>query len=246
MRKLLSIALLGGVLLALFLPACKHDPFFTDITDPDPDPVDTLDPGNTTGWPCSPDSAYFETQVLPLLISQCAMSGCHDAASHQEGIILTNYQQVMSTGKVKAFNPGGSDLYEAIMETKPDKRMPRPPAAALTADQKALIRKWIEQGAKNNTCNENYGACDTTNVTYSGYIAPLMSGTCTGCHSGTNPQGGLRLTTYSEVKASAQSGKLYGAIARLPGYAAMPQGGAALSSCAVSKVKNWVDAGMPQ
>jgi len=244
MRLLFVTSLLGGVLLAFFLPACKHDPLFTDVTDPDP--VDTLDPGGTNGWPCSPDSAYFETQVLPLLISQCAMSGCHDAASHQDGVILTNYQQVMSTGKIKAFNPGGSDLYEAITETDSDKRMPRPPAAALTAEQKALIRRWIEQGAKNNTCNENYGACDTSNVTYSGYIAALMSTNCTGCHGGANPQAGLRLTTYAEVKAAAQNGVLHGVIARLPGYPAMPQGGAALSSCAVSKVKNWVDTGMPQ
>lgn len=244
MRNIILVLPFAGLLSALFLPACKHDPLFSAPTDPDP--VDTTDPGNTTGSPCSPDTVYFQNQILPLLISRCAMSGCHDAASKQKGVVLTNYQQVMSTAKIKPFNPGGSDLYEVITETKPDKRMPQPPADPLTSEQKALIRKWIEQGAKDNGCNENYGACDTTNVTYTNYMATLLANHCTGCHGGTNPQGGLRLITYAEAKAAGQSGKLYGVVARLPGYPAMPQGGAALSSCAVAKVKNWVDAGMPQ
>lgn len=241
MRNIILVFLLTGLLSALFLPACKHDPLFSSNVDPDP--VDTTD---ASGIPCSPDTVYFQNQVLPLLLSQCAMPGCHDAISKQEGVVLTNYQQVMSTGKVKPFDPGGSDLYEVITETKPDKRMPRPPADPLTTEQKALIRKWIEQGAKNNTCNENYGACDTTNVRYTNYVATLLANYCTGCHGGANPSAGLRLTTYAEVKAAGQSGKLYGTIAPLPGYPAMPQGGAALSACAVSKVKSWVDAGMPE
>jgi hypothetical protein len=241
MRILLAILSFVGLFSALVLPSCKHDPLFSGNVDPDP--VDTTD---TSGIPCSPDTVYFQNQILPLLISRCAMPGCHDAASKQKGVVLTDYQQVMSTAKVKPFNPGGSDLYEVITDNDPDDRMPRPPAAPLTTEQKAMIRKWIEQGAKNNTCNENYGACDTTNVTYTNYVGTLLANHCTGCHSGANPSAGLRLTTYAEAKAAGQTGKLYGAIARLPGYPAMPQGGAALSVCAVSKVKNWVDGGMPE
>ncbi|MEQ1744957.1 MAG: hypothetical protein ABMA02_06010 [Saprospiraceae bacterium] len=235
------------VIISFFGPGCKHDSLFSGGTDPYPDPVDTLDPGiDSTGWPCGPDTAYFKNQVLPLLISQCAMAGCHDALTHEDGVILTDYQNVIATGKVKPSDPNGSDLYKSIIATSASKRMPRPPAAPLSAEQKELIRKWIAQGAKNNECNENYGACDTTGVTYSNFVGALMANQCTGCHGGAYTYGSLRLTTYAEVKASAQSGKLYGAIARQPGYVAMPQGGAALSSCFVSKVKSWVDAGMPQ
>ncbi len=223
------------------MPACKHSPLTGE------EPTDPNNPNTpTTGVPCSPDSVYFETQVLPMLISNCARSGCHDATTRAEGIVLTDYQQIMTTGKVKPGNPADSKIYKTIIDTRPDKRMPPPPSAPLTAEQQALLRKWIEQGARNNTCDANAGLCDTTTVTYSGFVQPLMDTYCKGCHSGPSPQGGLSLSTYAEVKASAQSGRLYGSIAHLPGYSPMPKGGAALPSCSVNKVRRWINLGMPQ
>lgn len=243
MRSLLASFVILAAVIAISLPSCKHDPMFTI---PDPQDTVTIDTGANAGVPCSPDTAYFQNQVLPLLISQCAQAGCHDAATRAEGIELTSYQKVMTTGKVKAFNPNDSKIYKAILETDPDDRMPRPPAAPLTAEQKDLIRKWIQQGAQNNVCNENYGSCDTTNVTYANFVSGLLANKCVGCHSGANPQGGIKLTTYTEVKAAAQNGTLYGSVARLTGYSAMPKGGAALSPCFVNKIKAWIDAGTPQ
>jgi hypothetical protein len=209
-------------------------------------PVNPIDTGIFSGWPCSADTVYFQNQVLPLLISKCTQSGCHDVASHKEGIVLVDYQRVMSTGKVKAFKPNDSKLYKVIIETDPGDRMPEPPYPPLTAAETNLIRTWIEQGASNTACNENYGSCDTIGLNYTNDIAPLLSSRCTGCHSGANPQGSLKLTTYAEAKASAQSGALYGSVAHLPNYVAMPKGGAALSPCFVSKIKTWIEAGMPQ
>jgi len=49
--------------------------------------------------------------VLPLLVANCARSGCHDNISRAKGIVLTDYPQVMSTGKVKAGKPADSKLY---------------------------------------------------------------------------------------------------------------------------------------
>lgn len=235
------------VLIGLSLPSCRHElvlPLAGDPTDTVPTPP--VDSGDYTGVPCSADTVYFQNQILPLLISHCAKSGCHDVASHEEGVVLVDYARVISTGEVKAFKPSNSELYKVLFKSDPSERMPPAPDAPLTTEQKNLIKKWIEQGALNNVCNENYGGCDTTNVTYTNFIGALMANQCTGCHGGTNPSGNLRLTTYDEVKASGQSGKLYGSIARLQGYSAMPQGGQALSPCFVRKVKTWVDAGMPQ
>lgn len=247
MRSLIFALTCLLVLIGLSLPSCRHELVLPLATDPiDTVPPPPIDSGDYTGTPCSPDTVYFQNQVLPVLISQCAKSGCHDVASHEEGVVLVDYQRVMSTGEVKAFKPSNSELYKVLFKSDPDERMPPAPNAPLSTDQKNLIKKWIEQGALNNVCNENYGGCSTDNVTYTNFVSALFANQCTGCHSGANPSGNLKLTTYDEAKASAQSGKLYGSVAHLQGFVAMPQGGQALSPCFVKKIKAWTDAGMPQ
>ncbi len=249
MRTLLFGLSLAAALVVLFLPSCRHELVLP--MDGGTDPQDTVPPppvdsGDYTGVPCSPDTVYFVNQVLPLIVSQCAKSGCHDVQSHQEGVVLVDYQRIISTGKVKAGLPSSSKLYTSLNVSDPNDRMPPAPNSALTTDQKNLIKKWIEQGAKNNECNEGYGSCDTTGVTYANFVNALMANQCTGCHGASNPSGGIKLTTYAEVKASGQSGQLYGSIAHLSGYKAMPDGAPALSTCFVNKVKAWVNQGMPQ
>lgn len=90
------------------------------------------------------------------------------------------------------------------------------------------------------------GACNTGGVTYSGTVVPLLqSYGCLGCHSGGAPSGNISLQGYNNVKAAVQSGKLYGAISHAPGFSPMPQGGNKLSTCHISKIKAWIDAGFP-
>lgn len=230
--------------------ACEHELIVPEA--PDVIPVDTLpndtvplpiDSSDFTGVPCSPDTVYFVNTILPLLVSNCAMSGCHDVQSHREGVILTDYAHIRQ--KVTPFNPNGSKVYKSLSESG-DERMPPPPAAAFTTEQKNLIKTWIQQGALNNECNENYGSCDTTGVTYTNYVSPIVTNYCKGCHSGSNPSGNLKLTTYQEVKANALTGAFYGSIAHEAGYVAMPDGGQSLSACTIKKIKAWIDAGMPQ
>lgn len=92
--------------------------------------------------------------------------------------------------------------------------------------------------------NPGGGTCDTNGVTYSGTVVPLLQANgCLGCHSGGAPSGNISLATYTSVKAVAQNGKLYGAINHSPGYSPMPQGGNKMSSCNISKIKAWIDAG---
>lgn len=221
--------------LSLFLmlaAACRHEP--------------VLPPGGNgggSGKPCSPDSVYFSRDVLPILVSNCAKSGCHDAASREEGIVLDSYNNVMATGDVRPGRPGNSDLYEVLLESDPDKRMPRPPADPLSAPQVALIRKWIEQGAQNLSCDDGT-ACDTASVTFSGSVMPLVSTYCRGCHSGAAPGGGILLTNYDQVKGIAVSGFLMGVVTHSPGFKPMPQGGAKLSACNIAKLRVWIRDGM--
>lgn len=228
------------VLLALlvYISACKREPVY--IGSPSTPPEDT----SGYGIPCNPDSVYFNQQILPILTSNCAMPGCHDQQSHKEGVILDNYTNIRNTGKINLTSPANSKLYRVLNDSDPEDRMPPAPAAPLPLDQRALILKWIQQGALNLSCDPG---CDTNNVTFSTGIMPLISLRCQGCHSGTNPSGGVSLTNYSQVKATVTSGTLVGSVNHKAGYKPMPYpaGSAKLPYCDIRKIQLWIDKGAP-
>jgi hypothetical protein len=240
-RALFKLTFALVLVWTVMLSSCKHDPELISGLDPIPEDT-TTNPIDTTTNPvhCSTDTVYFEQLVLPLLQSGCAMSGCHDAATHKEGIMLDTYAHIMSTGGIKVTNPANSKIYRAMVDDGED-RMPPPPAAAFTSDQLAIISKWISQGALDNSCLES--GCDTTNVTYTAKIKPIITNYCLGCHNGSNPGGGIGLALYSDVKAIADNGKLIGTIDHLSGYSWMPKNGNKLTDCQVNMVKIWINHG---
>lgn len=220
------------------LPSCRH------TSENALNPIDTT--GNNggqqssdAGWRCSPDTVYFNYDVLPILVSSCAMSGCHDAVTRADGYQLTDYASVMRKG-VRPGDARNSKIYDEIV----DGSMP-PPGSGITvsAAQLAMIAKWINQGAKNLNCNPNYGACDTANVSFAAVVMPIVQNKCQGCHNAANPGGGIKLTNYTEVKASVASGAFWGSIAWLTGYSKMPKGGQQLSSCELQKIDAWIKKG---
>lgn len=184
---------------------------------------------------CNTDTVYFTNTIQPLLISNCAMSGCHDEKSHAEGINLTTYGGVMR--EVKSGNAAKSSLYKSMIETGRD-RMPPPPAAALSPTQLAQVRTWINQGARNNGCS----SCDSSSFKFTANIKPIIADKCQGCHNPNSLGGGIDLSTYNAIKASAASGKLYGSITWASGFSKMPQSGK-LPNCEISQIKKWIDAG---
>ncbi|MEJ8757159.1 c-type cytochrome domain-containing protein [Pontibacter sp. H259] len=237
--RLLSIMLLS-LLLTISIVSCKHDVPEPLVTEEPTDPTDPTDPVTNN---CDPNVVYFQRDVLPILVSNCAISGCHDAATRREGVQLTDYTSVMQTAEVRPGDPGNSELYEMITEDDPEERMPLG-RAPLSSEQIALIRKWITQGAKDLTCTDNT-TCTTTNVTFAGTIKPIFSKYCTGCHSGTAPSGGINLTVYNDAAGVAKSGRLVGAVTHAAGFKPMPQGGSKLPQCDIDKIKAWVTAGAP-
>jgi len=226
----------------LFIAGCQHQT--GDL--PAPEPGGGNSGGGTGGGgtsaPCDSSKVYFQQQVLPVLISNCAMSGCHDDASHQDGVILTSYEKIMATADVRPGRPNNSDLYEVLLETDPDKRMPRPPASPLQQNQVQLIKKWIEQGALNLSCQS---ICDTTQFTYSSSVKSIITNHCQGCHSGVTAQGGIDLSTYAGVKMKIDDGRLWGAINHFPGFSAMPKNGNKLTTCELTQIRKWIETGSP-
>ncbi len=217
------------------LNACRHE---------------ILNPGNGSGGGgtggggnlpptsnCNPDSVYFVNDIMPLISSNCTMSGCHDNITHADGVNLTTYNKIM--GYVRPGDAANSKLYKVIIKTDGD-RMPPPPMAPMTTAQKALIQKWINQGAKNNSC---IGSCDTTVFTYSGAVKPIMDNKCAGCHNPSNLGGNIDVSTFAAVRVVALNGKLYGSIAHQTGYSPMPKNAAKLSDCEIRQVQKWITAG---
>ena len=218
-------------LFALSIFACKHDPLI---------PIDPVTP--PTGGSCDPDTIYFQNQILPLLVSNCTESGCHNAQDHKEGIVITSYQTLLSTVERVTQNDWGKNkLIKSLQESDLEKRMPqnKPP---FTTDQIDMIKKWINQGAVNNACDESFGGCDTlSGATYTAFVQPLLQIKCKGCHSGASPQGGIKMTTYAETKILALDGRLYSSVTASVNW--MPKGGAKLDDCKLAKLKKWIDAG---
>lgn len=234
-------------LLLLFTSSCKHEPRILPSSD-----LTTENNGNggsggngngNQQLTCDPDSIYFQKTILPLIVSSCSKSGCHDAASHQDGVVLDNYQNIMNHGAINPGNPGSSELYEAITENDPDKIMPPPPASPMKQSDIDMIATWIRQGARNNTCSE--GSCDTLNVTFSSSINSLIQSNCVGCHNGSLASGQVNLEGYSNVKATAQNGSLLGSISHSTGFFPMPKGISKLSDCEIAMVRIWIDQGSP-
>lgn len=242
-KSLLIISLLILGVLALSLPGCKHDP-------PVPDNFLNNDDNNGggggggNGTPCDPNVVYFQQQVLPILVSSCAKSGCHDAASAEEGVILDSYANVMNTGDVTPYNLGNSEIWEAIHETDPDDQMPPSGEPQLTQAQIDLIALWINQGAQDLVCDDNLGPCDSTSVSYSSSIVPILQNKCVGCHTtATSTNGFIALTGYADVQLVVQTGQLLGSVTHDPSYVAMPDGGPQLNNCEIAKIRNWINEG---
>ena len=181
--------------------------------------------------------ACFQRDVLPVLQSSCAISSCHDAISHKEGYIFTDYTNTMEA--VVPGNPSESKLYEVITTSESDEKMPPNPYPALSSAAIDSIYNWISYGALDDECGE---ACDTNStITYSATVWPIIEQNCRGCHSGGSPAGGVSLTNYNEVAVQASNGKLTGVL-RDGTYVLMPPSGS-LSECKIRQVELWVEAG---
>ena len=98
-------------ILLFTLNSCVHEPF--------PPVPESNAPNDTTlviTNPCSPDSVYFENEILPFLISSCAQPGCHNSTSAEDNVILDNYNSILVTGEVIPFDPEESEIYETITD----------------------------------------------------------------------------------------------------------------------------------
>lgn len=186
-------------------------------------------------------SVCFESDILPIFQSNCAKSGCHDAATASDDYVFTSYNNIIAKG-IRPGSAPNSKVYEVLTEDGDD-RMPKPPNDPLSATQISLIAQWINEGAQNTTgCA---AACDSSNFTYSVGVRPILQTHCLGCHNGTAAAGGsVPLGTYTGVKNAVNANLLLPAIQHT-GPFPMPKNGNKLSNCKIAIIRKWIEAGAP-
>lgn len=95
------------------------------------------------------DNVSFKRDIAPILLRSC--QACHGPDKAKSKYRVDSYQALVKAGAsdepaiVKA-KPDESALYRLLVTKEEDERMPQK-ADALPAEQVALIRHWIEQGA---------------------------------------------------------------------------------------------------
>ncbi len=97
--------------------------------------ADILYPTNTNPVGCASISATFNANVSPIIITKCAIAGCHNSIA-AGGVILQNYAQI--------FDAKDRINERAIIE----KTMPI--SSPLSASEINIIKCWLESGAPNN------------------------------------------------------------------------------------------------
>lgn len=187
----------------------------------------------------------FKRDVLPIIFSNCSMSGCHDAKTHKEGYILDSYANIIKKGIVIG-DPNKSKIYKVLIANNND-IMPPPPLNPLTKEQIDIIYRWIKEGAQDKDCDSiNTGQdCDTSNISYSKTIMPILKMNCTGCHNNTQPQGNIDLTNYQTVLSKVKDGSFLGSILHLQGFVPMPSPDLFLNNCNINQIKKWIELGAP-
>jgi hypothetical protein len=89
--------------------------------------------------------------------------------------------------------------------------------------------------------------CETANMKFAANIRPILTATCTRCHSSGAQNGGRfvwSIENFSTLQAKALNGSLVQRITLPQGHSLlMPQGGPKLDSCSILMIKSWVAAG---
>lgn len=134
-KKNLVYTILSAALL-LSIPSCKDQ-----IADPNANPI------------VFPDANISYTKYVdPLFQQRCALSGCHAGSSAQAGLDLLapSYSSIINH-QPRLVTPGASA--NSLLAQRIDGRLaPQMPymSQPLNANQITGIKKWIDEGAKNN------------------------------------------------------------------------------------------------
>jgi len=114
------------------------------------------DMGSNDNGSAAPDPTF--TNVSKIFSQSCTNSGCHDSSTKQNGVDLSSYDVAITsvgnqygTKVIQVNDAVNSPLVDKISSNNPQfgVRMPYG-GSPLSSDDIDLIKKWINDGAKNN------------------------------------------------------------------------------------------------
>jgi len=96
----------------------------------------------------------------------------------------------------------------------------------------------------------NTGTCDTTSVTYSASVAPIIQSNCLSCHSNASSAssgGGISLEGHAGLSGYLTSNQqlFFNAIRHVGTASPMPKNGGSLTACQITYIQVWINAGKP-
>ena len=193
--------------------------------------------------PAGPAAAidYYQ-DIQPILAVNCTK--CHQGATAPAELRMDSVVDLMKGGTSgPAITPGNADgslLMSRIADTGTNRM---PPSGSLSGNDLALIRAWINQGARAEPA-----------VDFTAQIEPILKASCYSCHSGNEPQGKLHLDNKSMTLQGGVSGPAIVAghgkesllIHRVRGEddkARMPRSGTPLTTDQIALLEKWIDQG---
>ncbi len=110
---------------------------------------------NTSSKRVLPDQVTFNAHIRPLMSNTCFVCHGPDPADNESGYRIDSFTAAIdklpsdeSLVGIKPFHPEASEVYRRIVAASDDERMPPKDYRHQLSDyDKALFRKWIEQGA---------------------------------------------------------------------------------------------------
>lgn len=223
--------------------------------------------GSPTSAQPANGAVSFSRDVAPLLVAKCG--GCH-VAGRKGGFQMASYDMLMRSGMVQRGVANASRLLEVILSGD----MPRGGARVSPAEV-GVLQRWIDGGAGCDAPDPTIAldllargagaaampapaprpALKPGDVSFASDIAPILVEQCGNCHSDTDPEGNLRLTSFQRLVRGGRNGAAVMAgngkssliVQKLRGTAPdgdrMPLGRDPLPSDVIAAIEKWIDQG---
>lgn len=165
----------------------------------------------------------FKDQIWPIFQRNC--QGCHQPAKKGGGLLLTGFAVLMKGGDsgavIQPGKPDDSPLVRSLLAND-DERMPKD-AKPLPADQIDLVKKWIAEGAKDDTPPEAADNIDADHPpVYEGM--PLITALAFSNDGSTLAVGGYREILLHSADGAQLKHRLVGMSQRIETLAYSPDG----------------------